>query len=111
MSTKRLGMALAVLAAAASLEACHSAGEIGPTGTGGPGSGLSGGNDSGGQSGTGAGGVGSGSVGAGSGGTGGVVSTMSDVPLIPARVRRLANAEYDASVQALLGTSQTLAAK
>lgn len=36
---------------------------------------------------------------------------MSDVPLIPARVRRLANAEYDASVQALLGTSQTLAAK
>jgi hypothetical protein len=36
---------------------------------------------------------------------------MSSVPLIPARVRRLANAEYDSSVQVLLGTTQTLAAK
>src|SRR5262245_66098029 len=30
--------------------------------------------------------------------------------LIPARIRRLTNAEYDASVQALLGTKQALAA-
>ena len=32
------------------------------------------------------------------------------VALIPARIRRLTNAEYDASVQALLGTAQTPAA-
>ncbi|HVY39938.1 MAG TPA: DUF1592 domain-containing protein [Polyangia bacterium] len=36
-------------------------------------------------------------------GTGGV--TVSTSPYVPARVRRLTNAEYDASVQALLGTT------
>jgi hypothetical protein len=41
------------------------------------------------------------------GGGGGTVPTGA---LLPARVRRLTNAEYDASVQALLGTSQTPAA-
>ena len=34
----------------------------------------------------------------------------SSSPLLPARIRRLTNAEYDASVQALLGTTQTPAA-
>jgi hypothetical protein len=33
--------------------------------------------------------------------------TTSDTPLIPTRIRRLASAEYDASVQALLSTSQS----
>jgi len=41
----------------------------------------------------------------GTGGNGGTSSA-----LLPARIRRLTNAEYDASVQALLGTTQTLAA-
>jgi hypothetical protein len=48
------------------------------------------------------------SGGTGSGGSGGSGSGSDGV--IPARVRRLTNAEYDASVQALLGTTQTLAA-
>jgi Protein of unknown function (DUF1592)/Protein of unknown function (DUF1588)/Protein of unknown function (DUF1595)/Protein of unknown function (DUF1587) len=41
----------------------------------------------------------------GSGGTVGITS-----PLIPARIRRLTNGEYDASIRALLGTSLTMAA-
>jgi hypothetical protein len=39
------------------------------------------------------------------GGTGGTNSGLSS--LMPARIRRLANAEYDASVRALLATTQT----
>jgi hypothetical protein len=51
-------------------------------------------------------GAGAGASGAaGSSGAGGAAAA-----LIPARIRRLANAEYDASVQALLGTKQTPAA-
>ncbi len=43
----------------------------------------------------------------GSTGGGGGGSATAGVPLLPARIRRLTDAEYDASVQALLGTSQT----
>jgi hypothetical protein len=43
-----------------------------------------------------------------SSGSGGTVGLTS--PLIPARIRRLTNGEYDASVRALLGTSLTMAA-
>jgi Protein of unknown function (DUF1592)/Protein of unknown function (DUF1588)/Protein of unknown function (DUF1595)/Protein of unknown function (DUF1587) len=43
---------------------------------------------------------------AGAAGTGGGATAA----LVPARIRRLTNAEYDASVQALLGTKQTPAA-
>jgi hypothetical protein len=46
----------------------------------------------------------------GAGGTGGTGGTGNAAPLVPARIRRLTNAEYDASVQALLGTKQALAA-
>ena len=49
-----------------------------------------------------------GSGGADTSGSGGAV-VVSDNPLLPARIRRLTNAEYDASVQALLGTTKTLA--
>jgi hypothetical protein len=45
-----------------------------------------------------------GSVGGAGSGVGGAMAA-----LIPARIRRLTNAEYDASVQALLGTQKTLA--
>jgi hypothetical protein len=44
------------------------------------------------------------------GGSGGASGGATAAALIPARIRRLSNAEYDASVQALLGTQQTLAA-
>src|ERR1044071_1789633 len=44
--------------------------------------------------------------GAGPGGGGGGGTTVGG-PLLPARIRRLSNAEYDATVQALLGTTQT----
>ena len=48
----------------------------------------------------------------GSGGSGGVGGNVvvSTSPLLPARIRRLTNAEYDASVRALLGTSMSMAA-
>jgi hypothetical protein len=63
-------------------------------------------------------GVSTGAAGTGSTGTGntagtGVVisgaggSNMGPVTLLPAGIRRLSNAEYDASVQALLGTTQS----
>jgi hypothetical protein len=77
------------------------------SGTGGSGTGSSSGSGggSGSSSGTGTGGSGSGSS---SGtGTGGAVSTTN--PLLPARIRRLTNAEYDASVRALLGSPSTMA--
>jgi len=77
----------------------HPTGGSAPTGSGG----------SGGSGGTG--GVGSGSGGSsGTGGTaaGGNVGTTN--PLLPARIRRLTNDEYDASVRALLGSSSTMAA-
>jgi hypothetical protein len=49
--------------------------------------------------------------GSGAGGTGAAgASGGSPSALLPARIRRLTNAEYDASVQALLGTAQTPAA-
>jgi hypothetical protein len=69
------------------------------SGTGGSGSGTGG-------SGSGTGGNGTGS-GNGTGGGSGAVDTAS---LLQADVRRLTNAEYDASVQALLGTKLTPAA-
>jgi hypothetical protein len=66
----------------------------------------SGGSSSGGWSSGGSGGA-SGSGGSSSGGASGSGgSTTSSLPL-PARIRRLSNAEYDASVRALLGTART----
>jgi hypothetical protein len=113
---RRLELALAVSLTGVGLSACQLSGEVGKAG--GPSSGTGGGNTpSGGDTGSGGQGTGNspggGNSGGGTsgGGTGGIVSTMSNVPLFPARVRRLTNAEYDASVQALLGTSQTPAAK
>jgi hypothetical protein len=54
-------------------------------------------------------GGGLGNVGGGNaaGGSGGNIGAVS--PLLPARIRRLTNGEYDASVRALLGTSMTMA--
>jgi len=72
-------------------------------GSGGPGAGPgSGGSGTGAGPSTGSGGAGSGSGGASAGSGGATVSTS---PYLPARVRRLTNAEFDASVQALLGTT------
>ncbi len=48
-------------------------------------------------------GTGGGTVGAGAAGGGGAGGVASDNPLLPARIRRLTNAEYAASVFALLG--------
>src|SRR5262245_40832656 len=45
----------------------------------------------------------------GTGGSGGSSGGPSGT-LLPARIRRITNAEYDASVRALLGTTQSLAA-
>ncbi|MBC8131676.1 MAG: DUF1595 domain-containing protein, partial [Deltaproteobacteria bacterium] len=91
----------------------------GTPGTGGAGSGNgsggvgnnsgSGGSGTGSVMGSGSGGNGTGSApGSGGAGSGGNVGTV--VPLIPARVRRLTNAEYEASVRALFGTSMTISA-
>jgi hypothetical protein len=85
-------VAMAVLCACAGAAACT--GEVGPSMSNPGVGGASGGNP---------GAAGSASAGAGSSsGTAGSVSTS---PYVPARIRRLTNAEYDASVQALLGTS------
>jgi hypothetical protein len=53
---------------------------------------------------------GSGGLGGGGGAGGGSGSMASDNPLLPARVRRLTNAEYAASVFALLGVNPEAAA-
>src|SRR5262252_991167 len=47
--------------------------------------------------------------GAGMGGSmpGGAAGATSGVPLLPARIRRLTNAEFDSSVNALLGVNST----
>ncbi|HVV49870.1 MAG TPA: DUF1592 domain-containing protein [Polyangia bacterium] len=70
------------------------------TGTGGSGSG-------GGNGGTSGGGTSGGTSGGGATGTGGGMDTST---FLEADVRRLTNAEYDATVQALFGTKQTPAA-
>jgi len=77
---------------------------IGGTGTGGgaPSGGTGAGNVAGQVAG------GAGAVPGGSASTGGA-TVASTSPLLPARIRRLTNAEYDASVKALLGTSMTFA--
>ncbi|MES1172350.1 MAG: DUF1595 domain-containing protein, partial [Bacteroidota bacterium] len=62
----------------------------------------------GGSSGTGGNGGSVGGGGAGASGSGGNVGIIS--PLLPARIRRMTNAEYDASVKALFGTSMTMSA-
>ena len=84
-------------------------------GTGGSKKGSGGASASGGSSSPGSGGSstggstsGSGGSGSGSGGTSGGSGGSGDIPTsayLPARVRRLTNAEYDASVKALLGSS------
>ena len=68
------------------------------TGTGGSGPGTGGATGTGSTSGTG-----------GAGAQGG--APMNDSPILPARVRRLTNAEYDASAQALLGTTMVPSVK
>ena len=80
-----------------------SGGGAGPSSGGASGSGTGAAVGSGGSGmglGSGSGGAAGGASGSGSGGAG-----VSTSPYIPARVRRLTNAEYDASVQALLGTT------
>lgn len=87
-------LALALLTACASAAACQGkVGDARPSGSGGTFGGSSGS---------------SGSSGSGAGtGTGGGTTS----PYLPARIRRLTNAEYDASVQALLGTTMVPSAK
>src|SRR4051812_7580298 len=88
-------LALALTAAGlAAVAGCH--GAIGGTGIGPDGQ-----HGTGGRPFTGAGGNGGAGPGAGGGGGGGAGATSA---YLPTRVRRLSNAEYDASVQVLLGT-------
>jgi hypothetical protein len=47
------------------------------------------------------------SAGSGGGANGGSAGDAATLALLPARIRRLANAEYDASVRALLGTTKS----
>jgi hypothetical protein len=78
--------------------------------TAGSGSAGSGSGSAGSGSGSGSGGAGNGSGAAGNGGgasTGSAGTSGGGPALLPASIRRLTNAEYDASVQALLGTTQT----
>src|SRR5579862_4447617 len=56
------------------------------------------------------GGVGGGAGGGAGGDADGGASTAGGGLLLPARIRRLTNAEFDATTHALLGTSQTFAA-
>jgi hypothetical protein len=63
-------------------------------------------NQHGGRGGTGGGSLGGSGLGGGAGGAGGGIATS---PLLPARVRRLTNAEYAASVFALLNVDATAA--
>jgi hypothetical protein len=87
-----------------------SAGSGGGTGSGGRSASGSGGSSTSGSGGSGGSGSGSGGSQTGSGGSGsGGGSTADEDPLLPARIRRLTDREYDASVQALLGTTQTQA--
>jgi hypothetical protein len=81
----------------------------------GPSSGVGGGGGTGGRTGAGAGGASGATASGGSSGwsaTGGSAAgganggTGSNGALLPARIRRLTNAEYDRSVQVLLGTSR-----
>lgn len=122
MPLHRLAAALACAVVAGGQAGCVSdPGSPTVTGTGGgKANGSGGGNGTGGgsASGTGGGSPGSGGSGSGSGGSsgsgnasgsGGSPSNPGD-PLLPARIRRLTNREYDASVKALLGTSQTMGA-
>jgi len=87
-------------------------GAVGSGGHGTSGSGGSGGSHgSGGASVSGSGGgANPGSGGAGSGGATGSGGAAPGTALLPARIRRLTVREYDAAVQALLGTTQTIGA-
>jgi hypothetical protein len=67
-----------------------------------PDDGGSGGAGTGSQSGSGS---SSGTGSTGSGGVGAPIVTVNGLNILPARIRRLTNAEYNASVQSLLGTS------
>ncbi len=90
----------ALLCACAGAAACD--GKVGDVHSGA--AGTSGGGGLGGVGGVG----GVGLSGGGGSGTGGAASAD---PYVPARIRRLTNAEYDASVQALLGTTLAPSAK
>jgi hypothetical protein len=99
-NSRRPRLGLPHLVFALSLGACvGAAGLPAATGSGAAGAGATGTASTGGQGGSG--------LGSGSGGVD--VAVPSDNPLLPARIRRLTNAEYDASVQALLATSKTYA--
>jgi hypothetical protein len=84
-----------------------SAGGSAASAAGGSGAGVSASGGAGSFAGDSAGGSGAMAGAAGSGGStnGGSAGAASSSPLLPARIRRLTNAEYDRSVQALLGTS------
>jgi hypothetical protein len=88
-------LVLAVLSGAWTGCAGRGGGTEGAAGTSGPIAGAGGGGSSGGSG-----------AGPGTGGT-----TVGTSPYLPARVRRLTNAEYDASVQALFGTTMAPSAK
>jgi hypothetical protein len=93
----KLWSVLAGLVVSSALLGCAGGGEIGSTQSG------SGGSDP-----TGLGGAGNSSSQGGSTGTGNKGGGSSSNPVyLRASVRRLTNAEYDAAVQALLGTTQT----
>jgi hypothetical protein len=100
------GQSLALWSVLAGLVSVGCAGRGGDVPSGQAGNGSTTGN-------AGSGPLGSGGTTGGSGGSGGSGGTTgsggsSAIPsLLPASVRRLTNAEYDASVQALLGTTQT----
>jgi Protein of unknown function (DUF1592)/Protein of unknown function (DUF1588)/Protein of unknown function (DUF1595)/Protein of unknown function (DUF1587) len=106
MLERRESFALAIVLSGIAAMGCS--GRIGDTSGGG--SSTGGGNTGAGNTGN----TGAGSTGAGSTGGGGSVSvggvTIQTSAFLQTDVRRLTNAEYDASVQALLGTSQTPAA-
>lgn len=98
----------------ASLGGCTGkVGGAGPSGSGSGGrsSGSGGAVGSGGApAGSGGASAGTGGTSTGSGGAGSGGAAASTSPYLPARIRRLTNAEFDASVQSLLGTSMAASA-
>ncbi len=114
----KLGFLLLVSACSASIESPDASSNGGQLGAGSPpvagntntGAGGTAGSAAGGTPGAGAGPVGAGgNAGATAAGGGGGVTQepVGPVTLLPARIRRLANAEYDSSLHKLLGTSKS----
>jgi hypothetical protein len=98
----RMGRALAVISfVTLALTACEAGGGGGPRHAGGSGAsaGLGGGSS--------AGFPGGGAAGSPGGATSAGGAVSDGIPLLPARIRRLTNAEFDASAKALLGVEST----